>query len=122
MPLNNHFNDYTLYYSWVKPYLPEFIVADTMLTADRDLMRTEANDLVKNYKARVVDWESGAIAFIARINNTRCLILRGVSDLVSDTGSKIYGNPEVFELLAYKVMKKLLNILIPMLNELLSDD
>ena len=37
-----------------------------------------------------LDWESGAIAWVAARNQTRCLILRGVTDLVGEAGDEAY--------------------------------
>ena len=48
--------------------------------------------LIEKYNAVAADWESGAIAWVAKKNNTRVLILRGVSDLVDDSGGEAYGN------------------------------
>ena len=55
----------------------------------------------------MVDWESGAIAWVARRNGTRVLILRGVTDLVSGQGGEAYGKVEVFEQGTARVMKAL---------------
>jgi hypothetical protein len=54
-----------------------------------------------------VDWESGAIARVASRNETRVLILRGVSDLVGEE----YGRPEVFEEAAKTIMRHLFDVL-----------
>jgi len=46
--------------------------------------------LKARYGAVAADWESGAIAWVTRRNDTRCLILRGVSDLVGEDGGEAY--------------------------------
>jgi adenosylhomocysteine nucleosidase len=57
------------------------------------------------------DWESGAIAWVAARNRTRCLILRAVSDLVSAQRGEVYGNLELFQARTKEVMKKLVGSL-----------
>jgi adenosylhomocysteine nucleosidase len=54
------------------------------------------------------DWESGAIAWVAARNGVRCLILRGVSDLVGgDSGDAYEGNLQVYLDGAATVMRNL---------------
>lgn len=57
------------------------------------------------------DWESGAIAWVAARNGVRCLILRGVTDLVSEEGGEAYGNPALFTAAAREVMRELFDSL-----------
>ncbi len=61
-----------------------------LVSADRDLVAAEVTDLAARHGAVAGDWESGAIAWVAARHGTRCLILRGVTDLVSDTGGDAY--------------------------------
>ena len=63
--------------------------------------------MVKQYGAVAADWESGAIAWVARKNNVRCLILRGVTDLVGGQGGEAYGNIALFHERTKDVMKAL---------------
>ncbi|MEM9981603.1 MAG: hypothetical protein AAF734_03835, partial [Bacteroidota bacterium] len=67
--------------------------------------------LQNEYKAVAGDWETGAIAYVASKNNTKVVILRGVSDLVNKQGGEAYGNFDLFVERAEKVMFKLLGIL-----------
>jgi hypothetical protein len=53
--------------------------------------------LIQRYNASVADWESGAIAWVARCNQVPCLILRAVSDLVDETSGEAYGDIGFFE-------------------------
>ena len=70
---------------------------------------SELETQVTMYGAVAGDWESGAIAFVATRNGTRCLILRGVSDLVGGEGGEAYdGNVHVFAEGATAVMQRLL--------------
>jgi adenosylhomocysteine nucleosidase len=58
------------------------------------------------------DWESGAIAYVAARNQTRCLILRGVTDLVGDSGGEAYGDGmQFFRTSAERVMRRLVHTL-----------
>jgi hypothetical protein len=52
----------------------------------------------------VVDWESGAIAWVAKRNGTHVLIMRGVSDLVSPEKGEAEGNPALFVENAKRIM------------------
>jgi len=53
-----------------------------------DIMAEDIAPLVEKYDAMAADWESGAIAWVAKKNNQRLLILRGVSDLVGGEGGR----------------------------------
>ncbi len=57
------------------------------------------------------DWESGAIAWVADRNKTRCLILRGVTDLVGESGGEAYGNIELFIRNTAEVLETLMSSL-----------
>jgi len=67
-----------------------------LISADRDIDPAEVSFLQEQYHAGAADWESGAIAWVAAKNGVRCLILRGVSDLVDQTGGEAYGNYQLF--------------------------
>ena len=53
------------------------------------------------------DWESGALAWVAKKNAARLLILRGVSDLVNEEAGEAYDNLALFEERTKEVMRKL---------------
>ena len=79
-----------------------------LLSADRDLIPQDIPALTKRYNVIAVDWESGAIAWVARRNQKRVVILRGVSDLVSpESGGQAYGGTGEFESGAARVMQDL---------------
>jgi len=67
----------------------------------------ELQDLKQRYNARVGDWESGAIAYVASRNQIPLLILRGVTDLVSSAGGEAYGHFELFEQASQTIMQGL---------------
>jgi adenosylhomocysteine nucleosidase len=64
---------------------------------------------VQKYGAIAADWESGAIAWVAKQNNVRCLILRGVTDLVNAGGGEAYGNISLFHENTKSIMKTLID-------------
>lgn len=82
--------------SWIVEDMPVTVQRDVLMSADRDLDNADITRLRHKYGARAADWESGAIAFVAARNKTRCLILRGVTDLVGEGGGEAYGHGEDF--------------------------
>lgn len=93
--------------SWL-PLIPPYPVSRGLLvSADRDILVDDIPMLIEKYDAVAADWESGAIAWVANKNNVKCLILRGVSDLVGDDGGEAYGNYDLFIQRTKEVMRKL---------------
>jgi adenosylhomocysteine nucleosidase len=84
------------------------IVRGLLVSGDRDIVAGDIAGLVEKYGAVAADWESGAIAWVAKKNGVRCLILRGVTDLVSASGGEAYGNIEIFHENTKKVLKVLI--------------
>ncbi|HXV97174.1 MAG TPA: hypothetical protein VEC93_02040, partial [Anaerolineae bacterium] len=81
-------------------------------SADRDLLPEDIPRLKAQFGAAAGDWESGAIAWVAARNETRCLILRGVTDLVGGSGGEAYeGNIHVFVEGTKEVLKQLVEAL-----------
>ena len=98
--------------SWLTVDLPPNVQRDVLVSADCDLRAEDLAVLHRKYKARAGDWESGAIAYVADRNNTRCLILRGVSDLVSEEGGEAYSSgANTWFLATQEVMSSLLMLL-----------
>lgn len=62
-----------------------------LISADADLDPADIERLHTTHGAVAGDWESGAIAWVAVRNGVRCLILRGVSDIVGPQGGEAYG-------------------------------
>ncbi len=98
--------------SWlVEPY-PTPVQRGLLLSADRDLVVEEVPVLRARFGAAAGDWESGAIAYVAARNDVRCLILRGVTDLVGADGGEAYdGTVDFFRAQARIVMTRLLDAL-----------
>lgn len=87
--------------------LPVPAVRTTLYSADRDLTPRGLAEMESRFHPSAVDWESGAIAWVARRNATPLLILRGVSDLVSLKNGEAEGRPDLFEANAAEVMRAL---------------
>lgn len=96
---------------WIRQPYPLPVRAVRLVSADRDILAEDIPGLKENHTAIAGDWESGAIAWVAERNKLHCLILRGVSDLVSDEGGEAYGSKHVFESGTAMVMKILLDSL-----------
>ncbi len=79
-----------------------------MVSADRDLHIEEIDWLRERFDAVAADWESGALAWVARRNELPILILRGVSDLVGPDGGEAYGAPGLFADRCGAIMRELL--------------
>jgi adenosylhomocysteine nucleosidase len=85
------------------------IARTTMYSGDRDLTPSHLLELEKKYRPRVVDWESGAIAWVAKRNKVPVLILRGVTDLVSLDKGEAEANLSLFRDNARQVMQGLVS-------------
>ncbi len=92
---------------WLPEPLPHSVVRGPLVSADRDILLGDIPGLVEKYGAVAADWESGAIAWVAQKNGLRCLILRGVTDLVGPTGGEAYDNIQIFHENTKSVMKTL---------------
>jgi adenosylhomocysteine nucleosidase len=97
--------------AWLGAKLPTPVRRGVLVSADRDLSPADIPKLRRLYRAVAADWESGAIARVARQNGKRVVILRGVSDLVGANSGEAYGKPEVFAQGTEVVMKKLFEAL-----------
>jgi adenosylhomocysteine nucleosidase len=102
----------TLDLSWLGEDYPHPVQRTLLVSADRDLLTEDIPRLKTEFGAVAGDWESGAIAWVATRNQTRCLILRGVSDLVGGSGGEAYdGNIHIFMEGAQEILKRLLEAL-----------
>lgn len=92
------------------PAFPLRVQRAPLLSGDRDLVPAAVSDLMRRFpEAVAADWESGAIAYVAARRQTRLLILRGVSDLVSPTEGEAAGNAQLFVNNAAETMRLLLD-------------
>ena len=78
-------------------HFPTPAVCTTLYSADCDLTPASLREIEDRYQPTAVDWESGAIAWVAKRNGTPVLIMRGVSDLVSLDKGEAEGNEALFE-------------------------
>jgi adenosylhomocysteine nucleosidase len=97
--------------SWLGDHYPHEVLRTLLVSADRDLVMEEIPHLKTTFGAVAGDWESGAIAFVAQRNKTRCLILRGVTDLVGKQGGEAYDNVQVFIEGTTSVLRQLIDAL-----------
>lgn len=94
--------------SWLRGNGPPSVRRGLLVSADRDILGEDIPLLAEKYGAIAADWESGAIAWVAQRNGVRCLILRGVSDLVSAEGGEAYGDLALFHARTRSIMQTLL--------------
>jgi adenosylhomocysteine nucleosidase len=104
--------------SWLQEPYPHPVQRGLLVSADRDIVSGDIPGLVEKYGAVAADWESGAIAWVAKRNGVRCLILRGVTDLVGASGGEAYGNIAIFRENTKIVMKELIEQLPDWLNNI----
>lgn len=98
--------------SWLGGPYPHPVQRGLLVSGDRDLRMEDIPHLREEYGAVAGDWESAAIAWVAQHNDTRCLILRGVTDLVGTDGGEAYdGNIHVFIDGARSVLQQLTDAL-----------
>ncbi len=97
--------------SYLPRMTPSPVLRGHLVSADRDIMREDIPALIEKYDAIAADWESGAIAWVAKRNHQRLLILRAVSDLVGAEGDDVYGEYELFRSRAKEILRRLLDVL-----------
>lgn len=93
--------------SWLGDNYPIPVEKTAIVTGDRDLLVEDIPYLKDHFGARVGDWESGAIAFVASRNKVPLIILRGVSDMVGNEGGEAYSHFRIFEQTARTIMQAL---------------
>jgi adenosylhomocysteine nucleosidase len=95
---------------WLGNVYPHPVRRTVLVSGDRDLIREEVQDLAAQFGAVAGDWESGAIAWVAARYGIRCLILRGVTDLVSNIQADAYeGNLSIWLEATKGVMRSLVD-------------
>ena len=98
--------------SWLREPYPHPVRRTLILSGDRDLVAGDVPMLQTTYGAVAGDWESGSIAWVAQRNGVRCLILRGVTDLVGPAGGEAYdGTVSLFTQRAAVIMRQLVEAL-----------
>jgi len=109
----SHIDHYTtdIDLSWLGEPYPTQVRRGLLISGDRDLVPGEIGELKRKYGAIAGDWESASIAYVAHRNEMPLLILRGVSDLVSEHGGEAYEDEGMFEESAKQIMDILIKIL-----------
>ena len=82
--------------SWLPQPYPYPARRGTLASADSDLPPASIPQL-RAQGAIAADWESAALAWVAQKNGARLLILRAVSDLVSEQDGEAYDNIALFK-------------------------
>lgn len=93
--------------TWLPEPYPYPARRGVLASADSDLPPDRISQL-KESGAIAADWESAALAWVARKNGARLLILRAVSDLVSEDGGEAYDNITLFKERTQVIMRKLI--------------
>lgn len=93
--------------SWLAGPEPHPARRGLIASADSDLP-PEKIPFLRARDALAADWESAALAWVANRNAARLLILRAVSDIVSEKGGEAYDNIELFNDRAKRIMKRLI--------------
>ena len=101
--------------SWLAEPYPYEVRRGMIASADSDLLPSKIPAL-KLQGAVAADWESAALAWVAQRNEARLLILRGVSDMVSEAGGEAYNNIELFNERTKGIMRQLIEQLPEWLN------
>ncbi len=110
----------TLDLGWLPEPYPHPVRRGCLASADSDLLPEKIPHL-KAQGAIAADWESGALAWVARKNGARLLILRAVSDLVGEAGGEAYDNIALFKQRAGEIMRQLLGQLPDWLGAVFSE-
>ena len=97
--------------SWLELPYPQPVRRTLLVSGDRDLLVADIPELARRYGAVAGDWESGAIAWVAARQGVRLLILRGVSDVVGESGSAAYGDLSYFQRSAAEIIERLITSL-----------
>jgi adenosylhomocysteine nucleosidase len=98
--------------NWLSKPFPLNIRPSTLISGDRDLIPADIISLMKKFNTFAGDWESGSIAWVASRNRTNVLILRGVTDLIDQSGGEAYsGGVKIYYENTAKVMNRLLDSL-----------
>jgi adenosylhomocysteine nucleosidase len=96
---------------WLPRLTPTPVLRGLLISADRDIVHSDIPMLIERYGAVAADWESGAIAWVAKRNNQKLLILRGVSDIVGEDSDEVYGEYELFQSRAREILRRLIDAL-----------
>jgi adenosylhomocysteine nucleosidase len=98
--------------SFISPPYPISVRVGRIASADQDIDPAMVKKLREQFHVAAADWESGSITWVAQHNSIPCLILRTVSDIVSETEGEIYfDNAAQFKQRSRKIMQRLIESL-----------
>lgn len=93
---------------WLGTDLPKNTRRTALASADQDIDYQNFRLLTEDFGVPAADWESAAIAWVLQVNKVKGLILRGVSDIISPTGSETDNNHALWHSRVLLIMQKLL--------------
>lgn len=96
---------------WLGSRLPFSARRLQLFSADRDIRPEDVRGILRYLGAAAGDWESGAFAWVCEKNQKDWLVLRTVTDLVSESSGEALGNVALWRTRTGQVMKTLLNYL-----------
>ena len=96
---------------WLGSSLPFEVKRLKLYSGDRDIRPEDVSGLLRDFGAAAADWESGAFAWVCQRNLKDWLVLRSVTDLVSDREGEALGNVDLWRQRTEQVMSTLLNCL-----------
>lgn len=96
----------TLDLSWLALPEPYPTRRGLIASADSDLL-PEKIPFLKSQGALAADWESASLAWVAQKNKARLLILRVVSDVVSENAGEVYGDYKSYKDRTKEIMQRL---------------
>lgn len=107
-----HFYTTSLDLSFITQPYPLPVLVGRLASADQDIDPKLVPVLRDQFHVAAADWESASIAWVVQHNAIPCLILRTVSDLVSETGGEIYFDGAAqFSERSREIMQKLIESL-----------
>ena len=93
---------------WLGTDLPKNTRRTALASADQDIDYQNFRVLTEDFGVPAADWESAAIAWVLQVNKVKGLILRGVSDIISPTGSETDNNHALWRSRVLLILQKLL--------------
>ena len=94
---------------WLGNSLPFPVKRLKLFSADRDIRPMDVPGILRHFDAAAADWESGAFAWVCAKNHKDWLVLRTVTDLVSDHFAEALGNADLWKQRTVQAMQVLLN-------------
>ena len=94
---------------WLGDDLPFQVKRLKLYSADRDMRPEDVAGILRECDASAADWESGAFAWVCARNHTDWLVLRAVTDLVSEGYGEALGHADLWRQRTEAVMATLID-------------